>query len=131
MEVWCSARPDVRDPENLVAPGLHLLPQSAVICALVPRISARRRTLEGTLDVDTRRRRPNFMHTIYTETAKTSVTRGVVTARWVANPTSWPGEFCLAVIQGLAGVRGPHPSPPYSLDPPTHTRPKTIWRKPR
>src|SRR6266581_2828838 len=52
MEVWCSSRPHVRDPENLVAPGLHLLPRSAVICALAPRISARRRALEGTLDID-------------------------------------------------------------------------------
>ena len=45
-------RPDVRDPENLVAPGLHLLPRFAVICTQAPRISARRRALEGTLDVD-------------------------------------------------------------------------------
>src|SRR5438552_16702383 len=52
MEVWCRSRPHVRDPENLVAPGLHLLPRSAVICALAPRISARRRALEGTLDID-------------------------------------------------------------------------------
>src|SRR2546428_5240000 len=43
MEVWCSAWPDVLYPGNLVAPGLHLLPRSAVICALAPRISARRR----------------------------------------------------------------------------------------
>src|SRR6266705_3414966 len=35
-----------------VAPGLHLLPRSAVICALAPRISARRRALKETLDID-------------------------------------------------------------------------------
>src|SRR5437879_337522 len=51
MEVWCSAWPDVLYPGNLVAPGLHLLPRSAVICALAPRISARRRAPNGTLDV--------------------------------------------------------------------------------
>src|SRR5207245_6568775 len=41
----------VRIPRE-VAPRLRLLPRSAVICALAPRISARRRALEGTLDID-------------------------------------------------------------------------------
>ena len=36
----------------LVAPRLHLVPRFAVICTQAPRISARRRGLKGTLDID-------------------------------------------------------------------------------
>src|SRR5262245_66533595 len=88
-----SARPRCPRSENSVALRLHLLPRFGAICTLAPRISARRRVLEGTLDVDAPSPAPDFMHTIYTGVAKTSGSCGVVTARWVANPTGGAGHI--------------------------------------